>query len=136
MGYGDMNPVLHPLIGLLAQESVPVAAPTFVDVVGVPTALALFGLVLFVVLYRASLSKKQSFPLRHVGTVVIAIALVISLRTLFKLSDADTGRIYAAAINHPHTLYAHYAMPAVLALVLLGIGIAEGYLNKALPGSR
>ena len=130
-----MQPFSSHFQALFAQETAP-DAPTLLGVVGVPGAVALVGFVLFAVLFQASLTKKKNLPLRHVGTVLILVALMLSLRTLFKLSDAETGKFYAAAIIRSYTLYAHYAMPAFLGLVLVGIGIAEGYLNKALPGAR
>lgn len=127
---------LSSLLALFLQDVPPPDAPTLIGVVGLPAAIGLAGLILFGVLYRASIANNRSYLLRHVGTLMIAAALVVSLRTMLKLYDAETGKIYAAAILRPHTLYAHYAMPAFLGMILVGIGIAEGYLNKALPGSR
>jgi len=120
---------------LIAQEQppVPLDAPTFGKVVTVPGALGLVGLIIFAGFFQLSLQKKTSLPFRHIGTLLIVAGLVVSFRTFSELTDKDTGALYRAAIVSQYTLIAHYALPALLLLLLAAIGSAEVYLNKNLP---
>ncbi len=119
---------------LIAQEFVPSDAPTFGKVVLIPGLLAILGIIVFAALFQRSLSKKDDSPLRHVGTVLIAAGLVVSLLRFSRLTNKDTGTLYREAIVSQYTLIAHYAVPALLLVLLLAIGAAEVYLNKARLG--
>jgi hypothetical protein len=121
------------ILAILAQQAAPGAAPTFAKVVTVPGALALVGLVLFLAPYRKSVSLRKSLPLRHLGTLLVVVALVTSFRTFWLLTDKDTGALYRSEIQSRYTLFAHYALPAGLLILLVAIGAAELYLNKLLP---
>ncbi len=124
------------LRAMVAQEEPPppADAPTFGKVVDAPGGLALLGLILFGALYLRSLSSGRNMPLRHLGTVLILAALVLSGLNFLQLTNKETGDLYRAAIVSQYTLIAHYAVPAVLLLVLIAIGAAELHLNKKLSG--
>jgi hypothetical protein len=127
-----MEPRLYPYLILQVDSA---SHPTSFGVVAAPGLVALVGGVLFLPLYLSSLRKRSNNSWRHVGTLLIMAAWVMSLLKLLQLWDPQTGALYRADLPGHYTLVSHYVLPGFLLVVLIAIGVAETRLNHVLTAS-